>query len=207
MDPQLFERIYDSVVRREPTYDGIYYTAVLTTHIVCRPSCRARTPKAANVIFYGSLQEAIREGFRPCKRCRPDEGGVLRPDALLAAQADALMDGQFGRKLTLQVLAEQLKVSPFHLQRTYKRVTGQSPAARLEDLRAAEARRLLGETDTGIAGVGRAVGFRSPSHFAAWFARKAGLPPTEYRNQYQEGGNQHESEPEQDISSHPEARE
>ncbi|NOU83189.1 helix-turn-helix domain-containing protein [Paenibacillus sp. LMG 31459] len=189
MEPQLFERIYDSVVRREPTYDGVYYTAVLTTRIVCRPSCRARTPKAANVVFYGSLQEAVREGFRPCKRCRPEEGGTLRPDAVLASQADAIMDGQFGSKLTLQSMAEQLKVSPFHLQRTYKRVTGQSPAARLDELRTGETRRLLAETDTGIADVGKAVGFRSASHFAAWFVKKSGLSPTEYRSKHNEGGN------------------
>lgn len=81
MDPQLFERIYETVVRREPTYDGIYYTAVLTTHIVCRPSCRARTPKAANVVFYGSLQEAISAGFRPCKDAVPRKAapsGLMR---------------------------------------------------------------------------------------------------------------------------------
>ncbi|NQX46836.1 methylphosphotriester-DNA--protein-cysteine methyltransferase family protein [Paenibacillus tritici] len=196
MEPQLFERIYDSVVRREPTYDGVYYTAVLTTHIVCRPSCRARTPKAANVVFYGSLEEAIREGFRPCKRCRPEEGGVLRPDAVLAAQADAIMDGQFGSKLTLQSMAAELKVSPFHLQRTYKRVTGQSPAARLDALRAEEARRLLTETEAGMAEVAGAVGFRTPSHFAAWFVKKTGLTPTDYRMKHNEGGRPHEPKPE-----------
>ncbi|MEK3718816.1 Ada metal-binding domain-containing protein [Paenibacillus sp. FSL R7-0333] len=195
MDPQLFERIYETVVRREPTYDGIYYTAVLTTHIVCRPSCRARTPKAANVVFYGSLQEAISAGFRPCKRCRPEEGGTLRPDAVLAAQADAIMDGRFGSKLTLKSMAEELKVSPFHLQRTYKRVTGQSPAARLDALRTEEARRLLTETAAVMAEVGGAVGFRTPSHFAAWFVKKTGLSPTEYHSKHNEGGNQHEPKP------------
>lgn len=195
MDPQLFERIYETVVRREPTYDGIYYTAVLTTHIVCRPSCRARTPKAANVVFYGSLQEAVSAGFRPCKRCRPEEGGTLRPDAVLAAQADAIMDGRFGSKLTLKSMAEELKVSPFHLQRTYKRVTGQSPAARLDMLRMEEACKLLTETAAGMAEVGRAVGFRTPSHFAAWFVKKTGLSPTEYRSKHNEGGNQHEPKP------------
>ena len=196
MDPQLFERIYETVVRREPTYDGIYYTAVLTTHIVCRPSCRARTPKAANVVFYGSLQEATRAGFRPCKRCRPEEGGTLRPDAVLAAQADAIMDGRFGSKLTLKSMAAELKVSPFHLQRTYKRVTGLSPAARLDTLRTEEARRLLTETAAGMAEVGQAVGFRTPSHFAAWFVKKTGLSPTEYRSKHNEGGIPYEPKPE-----------
>lgn len=71
MDPQLFERIYDTVVRREPTYDGIYYTAVKTTHIVCRPSCRARTPKAANVVFYGSCRRLFRQASVPVKDAVP----------------------------------------------------------------------------------------------------------------------------------------
>lgn len=197
MDQVLFERIYDSVVRRESTYDGVYYTAVLTTHIVCRPSCRARTPKASNVVFYGSLQEAAHAGFRPCKRCRPEEGGKLRPDAVLAAQADAVMSERFGEKLTLQLLAEQLKVSPFHLQRTYKRVTGLSPAARLDELRLEKASGLLADTGLAIAEVGRAVGFQGPSHFAAWFARKTGLPPTEYRTQFK-GGNPHDPDTKED---------
>lgn len=196
MDQALFERIYDSVVNREPTYDGVYYTAVRTTRIVCRPSCRARTPKAGNVEFYASLEEATRAGFRPCKRCRPEEGGVLRPDAVLAAQADANMEAQLAEKLTLQKLAEQLKVSPFHLQRTYTRVTGQSPAVKLDQLRIAKACGLLATTDLPVAEIGRAVGFQGASHFAAWFARKNGGPPTDYRNQYK-GGTSHEEHQEQ----------
>lgn len=197
MDPRLFECIYDSVVKRESTYDGVYYTAVLTTHIVCRPSCRARTPKAGNIVFYESLQEAVRAGFRPCKRCRPEEGGKLRPDAVLAAQADGIMAERYGEKLTLQLLADELKVSPFHLQRIYKRVNGQSPAARLDGLRLAQASKMLADNALAIAEIGQAVGFQGPSHFAAWFARKTGLPPTEYRNQFK-GGIQHDPDPEDD---------
>lgn len=193
MDQALFERIYASVVRREPTYDGVYYTAVLTTRIVCRPSCRARTPKAGNVVFYESLPEAVRAGFRPCKRCRPEEGGVLRPDAVLAAQADDIMKARLEEKLTLPKLAEQLKVSPFHLQRTYTRVTGQSPAVKLDQLRTSKACELLANTDLPVAEIGRTVGFQGASHFAAWFARKNGQPPTEYRIQ-SKGGTSHEPE-------------
>ncbi|MBW4084772.1 bifunctional transcriptional activator/DNA repair enzyme AdaA [Paenibacillus sp. S150] len=187
MEQALFERIYESVVRREPTYDGVYYTAVLTTRIVCRPSCRARTPKAENVVFYDSLEQAVSAGFRPCKRCRPEEGGVLRPDAVLAAEADKLLEAQFGQKVTLQSLAGLLKVSPFHLQRTYKRVTGRSPASRLDQLRVERACALLADTELAVAEVGQAVSFRGASHFAAWFTRKTGLPPTEYRIQFKGG--------------------
>ncbi|CAM4216305.1 bifunctional transcriptional activator/DNA repair enzyme AdaA [Paenibacillus typhae] len=191
MEQALFERIYASVVNREPTYDGIYYTAVRTTRIVCRPSCRARTPKAENVEFYTSLEKAVRAGFRPCKRCRPEEGGTLRPDAVLAARADAVMEARLAEKLTLAKLAEELAVSPFHLQRTYKRVAGCSPAARLDQLRSDKACGLLARTDMPVAEIGRAAGFKGASHFAAWFTRKNGLSPTEYRNQIK-GGKAHE---------------
>lgn len=101
------------------------------------------------------------------------------------------MAERYGEKLTLQSLAEQLKVSPFHLQRTYKRVTGQSPAARLDQLRLEKASGLLADTGLAIAEVGKAVSFQGPSHFAAWFARKTGLAPTEYRTEFK-GGIQHD---------------
>ncbi|WP_151735558.1 bifunctional transcriptional activator/DNA repair enzyme AdaA [Paenibacillus tengchongensis] len=185
MEQMLFEHVYNSVVRREPTYDGIYYTGVLTTRIVCRPSCRARTPKASNVIFYTSLEEALQAGFRPCKRCRPEEGGALRPDALLAAQTDELLETGLGEKLTLRTLAEQLKVSPFHLQRTYKQVRGLSPAARLEELRLERARQMLEGTRVPVAEIARQTGVSGPSHFTSWFARKTGMTPTEYRDEQQ----------------------
>ncbi|WP_150272415.1 Ada metal-binding domain-containing protein [Paenibacillus tepidiphilus] len=191
MDQATFERIYDTVVRREPTFDGVYYTGVLTTRIVCRPSCRARTPKACNVTFYTSLEEAVAAGFRPCKRCKPEEGGALRPDAVLAARTDELLQARMGEKLTLRLLAEELNVSPFHLQRTYKQVRGRSPAARLEELRLAQACLLLAETQTPVAGIARQTGVSGPSHFTAWFTRKTGLTPTEYRAEKQ-GGTRHD---------------
>jgi AraC family transcriptional regulator of adaptative response/methylated-DNA-[protein]-cysteine methyltransferase len=55
------------------SYDGVFYTAVKTTGIFCRPSCRARKPLPQNVDFYGSCGDAVHAGFRPCKRCRPME--------------------------------------------------------------------------------------------------------------------------------------
>lgn len=182
----LFEAIYASVVRREATYDGVYYTGVRTTKIVCRPSCRAKTPLAANVTFYRSLAEALEAGFRPCKRCRPEANGRLSPDAALAAQVDGLLEAAVAGRPTLASLAKALSISPFHLQRIYKRERGESPAAALERLRRRAAVRLLEETEAPIGEVARAVGYGSASHFAAWFARGAGASPTQYRSERRE---------------------
>src|ERR687895_1208269 len=59
--------------RRDASYDGVFYLAVRTTGIFCRPSCPARKPLARNVEYFRSVREAMFAGFRPCKRCRPLE--------------------------------------------------------------------------------------------------------------------------------------
>ncbi|TLS49754.1 methylphosphotriester-DNA--protein-cysteine methyltransferase family protein [Paenibacillus antri] len=183
MERELFERIYATVARRESTYDGVYYTGVRTTKIVCRPSCRAKTPKPENVTFYPSLEAALAAGFRPCKRCKPDENGVLSPDAAMAAQADAILAGRYADKVTLSALADELAVSPYHLQRTYKRVRGVSPAETVERLRREEAERRLARSDDSVADIAASIGFGTASHFTVWFARGAGMTPTAYRNE------------------------
>ena len=66
-----FEEKYGVIGRRESLYEGVFITAVTTTGIFCRPSCRAKKPKAENVIFYDTPQQAIQNGFRPCKICKP----------------------------------------------------------------------------------------------------------------------------------------
>lgn len=182
-DSALFARIYQTVVDREATFDGIYYTGVTSTRIVCRPSCRAKTPLARNVRFFPSLEEACDAGFRPCKRCKPEANGTLRPDAQLAAQVDALLLKAFPQPLTLQQMAQALAVSPYHLQRTYKAVKGFPPAERIEQLRLTEACRLLQSSTLPIAAIAWAIGYRSASHFSAWFARHANCTPTAYREQ------------------------
>ncbi len=66
-----FQEKYDAVVRRDASYEGQFYLGVKTTGVFCRPGCRARTPKAENVTFFSSPEEAILHGFRPCKVCKP----------------------------------------------------------------------------------------------------------------------------------------
>jgi AraC family transcriptional regulator, regulatory protein of adaptative response / methylated-DNA-[protein]-cysteine methyltransferase len=62
-----------AVVRRDPAADAVFVCSVRTTGVYCRPSCAARRPRRENVRFYATCAEAERAGFRPCKRCRPNE--------------------------------------------------------------------------------------------------------------------------------------
>lgn len=66
-----FEEKYQVILDKDATYEGLFITAVKTTGIFCRPTCRARKPKIENVIFYENTHEAILNGFRPCKVCKP----------------------------------------------------------------------------------------------------------------------------------------
>jgi AraC family transcriptional regulator of adaptative response/methylated-DNA-[protein]-cysteine methyltransferase len=63
--------MYAAVVRKDASYDGLFYTAVKTTGIFCRPSCRARKPRPENVQFFAAVKDALFAGYRACLRCKP----------------------------------------------------------------------------------------------------------------------------------------
>ncbi|MCU6708249.1 helix-turn-helix domain-containing protein [Paenibacillus sp. J5C_2022] len=186
MDESIFQSVYETILERDTRYDGVYYTAIRTTGIVCRPSCRSRTPKPENVQLYTSVKEALEAGYRPCKRCRPERPGPHGPDAELVHAADSLMKQQFGGNVTLDSLAGQLQISPYHLQRVYKRTTGATPAKRLQHIRLEEAKRKLAEGKMTIAGVAAATGYRSASHFTRLFHSSVGCTPMDYQKRRKE---------------------
>src|SRR5262252_6955668 len=67
-------------LRKDRSYDGIFFLGVRTTGIFCRPSCPARKPLPQNVNYYATVQEAMFAGYRPCKRCRPLATNGQPPD-------------------------------------------------------------------------------------------------------------------------------
>ncbi|MEF3302879.1 DNA-3-methyladenine glycosylase 2 family protein [Paenibacillus sp. GYB003] len=176
------EDLWNTILTRDRKYDGIYYLGIKTTGIYCRPSCRSRLPKRENVSVYRSAEEARRAGYRACKRCKPDNPGPDGPDAELAAQVKAAIARRLPQAPTLAQLAAETGVSPFHLQRTFKRVTGTTPAAFALGAKLELGRGLLERTAEPAGQIAVKAGFRSPSHFSAAFQKAFGLTPTEYRN-------------------------
>ena len=77
-----FQDKYKAMLSEDASFEGVFITAVKTTGIFCRPACRARKPKAENVVFYDSPQEAILNGFRPCKICKPLEQASTTPEPI-----------------------------------------------------------------------------------------------------------------------------
>ncbi|MFN4314010.1 MAG: bifunctional transcriptional activator/DNA repair enzyme AdaA [Chitinophagaceae bacterium] len=77
------EIMYDAIVRKDSSFEGVFFTAVKTTGIFCRPSCTARKPKLENVEFFTSTKECILKGYRPCKLCNPLEKLNQTPELYL----------------------------------------------------------------------------------------------------------------------------
>src|ERR1700722_6840645 len=86
------EARWQAVQRRDPAADGAFYTAVKTTGVYCRSVCPARTPLRKNIAFYDTTAAAERAGFRPCKRCKPQEASLPERHAALVARVCRLID-------------------------------------------------------------------------------------------------------------------
>ncbi|OJJ19346.1 XRE family transcriptional regulator [marine bacterium AO1-C] len=84
-DPYLIDTYYQALLERKSNFVGIFYVGVKTTSIFCIATCRARKPKRENVIFYDSVKDALDNGFRPCKICKPTENAEEAPAPVLAA--------------------------------------------------------------------------------------------------------------------------
>lgn len=131
-----------AVLARDATYDGRFVLGVRSTGIYCRPSCPARKPARERVVLYATPDDAERAGFRACLRCKPRERAAAPPQAALVQRVCRYIEENADlERVTLDALAKEVGLSPFHLQRTFRRAMGISPrqyadAFRLERLKA-----------------------------------------------------------------------
>jgi AraC family transcriptional regulator, regulatory protein of adaptative response / methylated-DNA-[protein]-cysteine methyltransferase len=118
---------WQAVQTRDARFNGLVYYGVRSTGIYCRPSCPSRRPNREQVKFFQSYEEAEQAGYRPCRRCQPRQ--ALNPDSQveLVTRACRLIESNPAESLTLNELGRQLSVSPYHLHRMFKSVTGITP--------------------------------------------------------------------------------
>jgi AraC family transcriptional regulator of adaptative response/methylated-DNA-[protein]-cysteine methyltransferase len=167
---------WEAVVGRDRQADRAFYYSVVTTGVYCRPSCGARLPRRENVAFHASTQDAEKAGFRPCKRCRPDEADR---QAVAVAQACRLIE-QAETPPSLAELAEAVGISQFHFHRVFKAATGVTPKAYADADRARRMRTALDERDTVTEAIYDA-GFNSNGRFYAAAPGRLGMTPTRFR--------------------------
>ena len=163
-----FDRCYGAVQSKDARFDGWFFTAVTSTHIYCRPSCPAQTPKATNVRFYPTAAAAQQAGFRACKRCRP-HAAPGSPEWNQRADVEAramrlIADGVVDRE-GVPGLARRLAYSTRQLERLLLAELGAGPVALARSQRAQTARVLIETTDLPMSGLAFAAGFASIRQF------------------------------------------
>ncbi len=169
-----------AVVRRDRSADGAFYYSVRTTGVYCRPSCAARLARRENVRFHSSREEAERAGFRPCKRCRPNEAGLAERRAAAVAKACRLIE-TVEETPDLETLAESAGMSRFHFHRVFRSVTGVTPKAYAAAHRARRVRDELPRSSTVTEAI-YGAGFNSNARFYATSSEVLGMTPTDFRS-------------------------
>ena len=182
LDP---DACYRAVVARDARFDGVFFVAVKTTGIYCRPICPARTPGRDRCLFFRTAAEAETTGFRSCFRCRPELApGAAPVDALsrlVAAAMRRIEDGALSDGTSVEDLAAELGVSDRHLRRAMQAELGVGPLPLAESRRLALARQLIVDTALPMTEVAFASGFRSVRRFNAAVRARYGRPPSAMR--------------------------
>lgn len=174
----LDEQRWQAVLARNPQADGQFVFAVLTTGIFCRPSCRARHALRQNVRFFSDADSAVAAGFRPCKRCQPDKAHPQQQRLDKVATACRLLEQD--TPVTLDQLATEVGISPYHFHRLFKSVTGMTPKAWQQAFRARRLRNTLAESDT-VTDAVLAAGFPDSSSYYRQADAALGMTARQFR--------------------------
>jgi AraC family transcriptional regulator of adaptative response/methylated-DNA-[protein]-cysteine methyltransferase len=174
------EQCWSAFLTRNAQADGAFVVAVRTTGIYCRPSCPARRPHREHVAFFQLPEEASAAGFRPCRRCRPDLAQLPEPQAELIEQVCRYIETHLDAPLHLADLSQQFHLSPYHLQRTFKRIKSITPRQYVESCRLGQFKARLHEGET-VTGAIYDAGYQSSSSLYARTSVQLGMTPTTYR--------------------------
>lgn len=167
-------RMYRALVDRDRSSDGLFFAGIRTTGIFCRPGCGARKPLKKNVEFFASPTDAMRAGYRPCRRCRPLELAGATPD--WAQRLFGLVESSGGERITSRDL-ERAEIHPARAARWFKERFGMTFQAYQRARRVAAALPSL-RSGSSVGAVADESGFESESGFRAAFTELFGMSPT-----------------------------
>lgn len=175
----LEELRWAAIEARDPAFDGKFYYSVVTTGVYCRPSCSARLARRENVAFHASCADAERAGFRPCKRCKPNEPSLQERYAAKVVEACRLIE-QAEQSPKLDDIARAAGLSTYHFHRIFKTITGVTP----KSYTVAHRQKRVRENLAGGASVTDAIhasGFNSSGRFYAESTDFLGMTPNDFR--------------------------
>ena len=168
-----------AVVARDATHDNRFVYAVRTTGVYCRPSSPSRLPRPENVEFFDTPEDAEKAGFRASRRAAANRTAVAAQHSAIVARACRRIE-QAEDFPSLQELAVEERMSPFHFHRVFKSVTGLTPKEYADAQRAQRLRAHLGDGNSVTEALYDA-GFNSNGRFYAAADRVLGMKPSDYR--------------------------
>ncbi|MBS7525440.1 DNA-3-methyladenine glycosylase 2 family protein [Fusibacter paucivorans] len=168
--------------QKDMGFDGVFYFAVKTTGIVCRPSCPAPPAKKENVTYYKQLKDAFEDGYRPCHRCHPERVTLVDEAAQIVSKAMMLLGSGALNGADTEKLAKALFISERRLRQVFKTVLGISPTKVLNYQRILCAIPLIQETAQSMTSIAFEVGYSSVRQFNAQFKLIVGCTPTAMRD-------------------------
>ncbi len=168
--------MWDAFMARSPDYDGIFWVAVKTTGIFCRPTCPARKPKRENIEYFSGPQEAMLAGYRACKRCRPLERELRAPEWV--QQVVRMIEDQPDRRIRERDLRD-MDIHPDRLRRWFKANCGMTFQAYARSRRLGLAFRHLRDGHN-VMEAAMESGFESTSGFREAFRRVFGDAPSRH---------------------------
>lgn len=182
-----FDTCDQARLRRDPAFDGLFFMAVRTTGIYCRPICPVKPPLSQNILFYPTAAAAEQAGYRPCLRCRPETAPFCAAwkgtrttveRALNLIEQGALDHG------SVDDLAARLGVGARHLTRLFSKHVGASPSQTALTYRLSRAKQLLDTTTLPMTKIAFQSGFGSVRRFNAAFSKLYDCAPSAYRKKY-----------------------
>lgn len=173
------EICWQAVLARDAGWDDRFVYGVQSTRIYCRPSCPSKRPHRDRVLFFPRPDAAEQAGFRPCRRCRPQDPGPGR-ELELVGEICRRIQGRPEEPSSLAALAAAAGIGPHHLQRTFKRVTGISPRQYAEACRLGLLKERLRDGQ-GVADALYEAGYGSSSRLYERAPLRLGMTPAVYR--------------------------
>jgi AraC family transcriptional regulator of adaptative response/methylated-DNA-[protein]-cysteine methyltransferase len=170
-----------AVASRDASADGTFVFGVRSTGIYCRPSCPARRPGRAQVVFFPRPSAAERAGFRACRRCRPDDTDAGRSGLRLVEAACRYIEAHADEEIRLATLGAHLECSAHHVHRMFRRLLGITPKAYADACRLDLVRARL-RAQEAIAAAVYDAGFGSSSRLYERAPKHLGMTPGAYRS-------------------------
>ena len=171
---------WDAVKARDASFDGKFTYSVATTGVYCRPSCASRLARRENVAFHASCRAAEAAGFRPCRRCKPNEPSLHAQYAAKVAEVCRLIE-KADEPPRLADLAAAAGLSAYHFHRVFKAIAGVTPKAYAVAHRQKRVRENLDRSSTVTEAIFDA-GFNSSGRFYAESSKVLGMTPSEFRS-------------------------